>query len=213
MRQRVFFAGIVGDVVFTGTGRVDKLNFNVFTDAFEMTIAPQLPGIRSGGAAAFPGRAIVGAAGRMRLDLIRRAPDNVDVAAVGFAPRNAGGKVFVGVGEAAVVLFLEWINGRLRIVIAIAPENFLKLIAFLFSAKLQEARRSCSVMISGTTFLSQSSSPGRSSLTSFLWRCLASLALCGFADSFCGAGWSCAKERRGHNKLAETKNCRNRRTQ
>ena len=98
-------------MVFAGTGGVDELDLDVFADAVQVAIAPQLPSIGGGGTAALLRRAVVGAAGGMRLDLIRRAPDDIDVAPVGFPAGYAGGKVFVGVGEAAVVLFPDRVDG------------------------------------------------------------------------------------------------------
>ena len=48
----------------------------------------------------------------MRLDFVRRAEHDVDAAAVGLPARNAGGEMLVGVGDAPVVLFLEFVLYR-----------------------------------------------------------------------------------------------------
>ncbi len=72
MCESVFFARVSRDVVFASTAGIYKFNFYVFADTFQMAIAPQLPSIGSGEATALLGRTFVGAATRMRLDLIGR---------------------------------------------------------------------------------------------------------------------------------------------
>src|SRR4029077_1612032 len=111
MRQRVFFAGVSRDVVFAGTGGVDELDLDVFAHAVQVAITPQLPGISCCRTAALFRRTAVRAAGGMRLNLIRRTPDDIDVAPVGFPSGYSGGEVFVGVGEAAVVLLPDRVDG------------------------------------------------------------------------------------------------------
>jgi hypothetical protein len=55
-----------------------------------MAVAPKLPRIRLRGTAALPHRTVIGAAGGVRFDFVGRAPDDVDVAAIGFPAWNAG---------------------------------------------------------------------------------------------------------------------------
>src|SRR5712664_3399874 len=139
MRERVFLARISRDVIFAGTGGINEFDFDVLADPFEMAIAPQLPGIRGRGAAALLGSAVVSAAGGVRLNLIGRTPNDVNVAAIRFPARDPGGEVFVGVGEAAVVLLPHWINGRFGVWIAVAPEDLLVLFALFFRAEFEKS--------------------------------------------------------------------------
>ena len=76
-----------------------------------MAVAPQLPRISRRRAAALLHGPIVSAAGWMGFDLVGRAPDDVDAPAIGPPASDAGSKVFVSVGEAAVVLFLKRVLG------------------------------------------------------------------------------------------------------
>ena len=72
-----------------------------------IAIAPVFEWIGGGFAAAFIRRTLVGAAGGMRLDFVRRAPHDVNPAAIGFPAGNARGVMLVGIGDAAIVLFLK----------------------------------------------------------------------------------------------------------
>ena len=65
----------------------------------------------------------------MRFDFVRRAIHDIDSAAVAFPAGNAGGKVFVGVGHAAVVFFLEFVFDGVRRGIATLPESLDELVA------------------------------------------------------------------------------------
>ena len=47
-------------------------------------------------------------------DFVRRAVGNVDAAAVGLPAGDTGSEVLVGVGDAAVVLFLEFVLDGVR---------------------------------------------------------------------------------------------------
>ena len=74
----------------------------------------------------------------MAVDLVRRSPHDVDLAAVGLPAGNAGSEVLVGVGNAAVVLFLKCVFGRIGIGIAPLPERLDKLLPFLVGGQMQE---------------------------------------------------------------------------
>ena len=99
-------------------------------DALDVAIAPLLEGIGGGGAAAFFVGTLVGAAGGVRLDFVRRAEGDVDPAAIRLPAGDTGGVPLVGIGDAAVVLFLVLVflgvGGR----IAAQPELFDELLAF-----------------------------------------------------------------------------------
>ena len=76
----------------------------------------------------------------MRLDLIGRAPHDVNAAAIRPPSGNAGREPLVGVGDPAVVLFLEFVFDRVRSGIAPLPERFDKLLALFVGLQLQEGR-------------------------------------------------------------------------
>jgi len=67
----------------------------------------------------------------MRFDLIRRPPNDVNVAAVGFPTGNAGSEMLVGVGKAAIMFFPDRVDERFRVGIAALPEDFFILVTLL----------------------------------------------------------------------------------
>ena len=74
----------------------------------------------------------------MRFDRVRLAEGDVDVPAVGLPARLAGGKVLVGIGDAAVVLFAEFVFRRVGIGIAAQPELLDEGFALLVVAQVLE---------------------------------------------------------------------------
>src|SRR4029077_6655863 len=102
----------------------------------EMAVSPKLPRVRGCRAAPLPHRPVVGAAGRMRFNFIRRPPQDIDMTTVSFPSRNTGREMFVGVSDAPVMLFLERILRRIGIWIAVPPKSLNKLIAFLIGPEL-----------------------------------------------------------------------------
>src|SRR5580765_5165446 len=76
----------------------------------------------------------------MRFDFIRWSDDDVDAAAIRFPSRNAGGKMFVGVGDAAVVLVLKFVFGGVRSRITALPERLDEVLAFFVVRQLLERR-------------------------------------------------------------------------
>ena len=131
MRKGVFLARIGAHVIFAGATRIHEFDFNVFSNPFQMTVAPQFPWIRGGGTASLFKRTIIGAASRMRFHFIGLTPDDIDTAAVGFPAGNTGSEVLVSVGEAAVMLFPECVRGRFRLGIASVPKNLNELLALV----------------------------------------------------------------------------------
>src|SRR5689334_21721280 len=103
-----------------------------------MAIAPLFPRIGAGFATALLHRALISAARGMRLNLVWLAPDNVNAAAIGFPARDARRKVFVGIGQAAVVFLFGCIDRRLRVGIALVPKNLDELLALLVRGEFQE---------------------------------------------------------------------------
>ena len=139
MGAGVFFCRVGREVILAAAGGIDEFEFDVVADTFEMAIAPELPVVSRRRAAALPHRAIVGSASRMRIDFVRRTPDDVNVAAISFPTGDAGGEVFVGVDDAAVVFFLEFVDGGVGIGIVVLPENFNELFALFICAEAFES--------------------------------------------------------------------------
>lgn len=135
MSKSVFFARIAGDVIFARARGINKLDFDIFSDSFQVAIAPLLPSVANGIPSTLLKGTLVSAASGMRVDLVGWTPDDIDAATVGFPARNAGSEVFVGVGQAAIVLFSEGVGGRFRVGIAVVPENFDELLALLVRGK------------------------------------------------------------------------------
>src|SRR5208283_5634657 len=101
---------------------IDEFKINFLADSFDVPIAPILEGKGRSFAAAFFHRALVTAARRMVIDLVRRAVHDVNAATVRSPPRNAGGEVFVGVSNAPVMLFFVFILRSVGRGIAAQPE-------------------------------------------------------------------------------------------
>src|SRR5437588_7459524 len=141
--ESVFFTGVSRDVVFAGTAGVHKFDLDIFANAFQMTITPHLPGRSCCRTASLFRRTIVGAASGMRFNLIRWTPNDVNAPAICIAPGYAGGKVFVGVGQAAVVLFPGRVIGRVGFGIALLPEYFDELFALLIGGETEKGKTLC----------------------------------------------------------------------
>ena len=122
MRQRVLFAAVDGEVVVAALAGIDKLQIDVFADAFEITVVPDLEREGRGFAAAFIHGPLIRAAGGVGIDRVGRAEGDIDVAAVRLPTRLAGGKMLVGIGDAPVMLFAELVVRRIGIGIAAQPE-------------------------------------------------------------------------------------------
>ena len=74
----------------------------------------------------------------MRFDFVGRAEGDVDAAAVRLPAGDAGGVPLVGVGDAAVVLFLVLVFLRVRRGIAAQPELLDELLALLVGGQALE---------------------------------------------------------------------------
>ena len=122
MQQRVLFAAVDGEVVVAALATVHKLEVDVLADALQVAVMPGFKGEGGGLAAAFVDGPLVAAAGGVGIDRVGRAEGDVDVAAVGLPAGLAGGEVLVRVGDAAVVLFAEFVLRGVRIRIAAQPE-------------------------------------------------------------------------------------------
>jgi hypothetical protein len=66
----------------------------------------------------------------MGVNLIRRSKHDVHAAAIRLPTRHAGGKMLVGISDAAIVLFLELVFFGVGCGIAALPEGLNELVAF-----------------------------------------------------------------------------------
>src|SRR5258708_3194745 len=80
----------------------------------------------------------------MRLDLVGRTMLDVNAAAIGFPSTNSRGKPFIGVRDAAVVLFLIFVLFGVGSRVAAKPELLDKLLALLVVGKTRE---SCALVV------------------------------------------------------------------
>ena len=104
---------------------VDERDGQVITDALNMAVSPKLI------------RRHVNAARRMGINLIRRAVNNVHVAAIGLPARPAGcrPKMLVGIGDPAEMFRFKLIFNRSRCWIAPLPELLGEFIPFFIGSQ------------------------------------------------------------------------------
>src|SRR5207245_132690 len=98
-----------GHVIVAAHAGVDELDNDFLADVVEVAIAPVFKWEGRSGAAAFFHGAFIGSARGMRFDFVGLAVHDVNTAAVGFPAGDAGGEVFVGVGDARVVIFFVFV--------------------------------------------------------------------------------------------------------
>src|ERR1035437_1874267 len=117
---------------------IDKFQDDLLADSLDVAVPPILERIRRSLAPAFFQRTLVGATRGMRFNLVGWTVHNVNAPTVGPPPRDASREMFVGVGNAAVVLFLEFVLRRVRSRIPAQPELFDKLVTLLVVRELFE---------------------------------------------------------------------------
>ena len=122
VQQRVLLGTVERHVIVATLAGVHELDVDVVADALDI---PVVPGLKRKGRclppALFHGP-LIATAGGVRVDAVRLAIGDVHVAAIGLPARLACCEMLVGVGDAAVVLFLELVLGRVGIRIAAQPE-------------------------------------------------------------------------------------------
>src|SRR5438067_252873 len=131
MQQRVLFIGVLGNAKFARAGRIDKFDLDAVAHALQITVEPDLEGIGRGVAATLLDGPLVGAAGRVRFDLVGRAESDIDAPPIGLPARDAGSVMLVGIGDATIIFFAILILGRVGIRISAQPELLDKLLALL----------------------------------------------------------------------------------
>src|ERR1039458_7106871 len=122
----------------TAHAGIDKFQVDLLADSLEVAVTPVLEGIRRSLAAALFHRTVEAATRGMSVNLVGWTVHDVNAPAVGSPPREARRKMFVGIGNAAVVLFLEFVLRRVRSRVAAQPELFDKLVTLLVVGELFE---------------------------------------------------------------------------
>jgi hypothetical protein len=117
---------------------VHKLDNYFLAYAFEVAVAPVFEGERRSLTTAFFYGTVIAAAARMGLNLVRRTELDIHLAAVALPPWDARGEVFVGIFDAAVMLFLEFVFFGIGSGIAALPEGFDELVTLLVVGELFE---------------------------------------------------------------------------
>ena len=125
-------------MIFAGAAGVHEFDDDIGSDAFHVAVAPLFKRIGRGLAAAFRSGTLIITAGRVRFDLIRLSPNDVDASPIGAPAGNTGSEPLVGVCDAAIMLFLELIFDRVRSGVAALPEGLNELLALFVRLQLQE---------------------------------------------------------------------------
>src|SRR5207253_7678299 len=131
IEQGVLFRRVHGHAEFARHGGVDEFDNNVGSDTLDPAIPPLLERIGGGSATALFGRTLIGAAGGMVLDFVRRPIGDVDAATVRLPSGDTRRVALVGVRNAAVVLFFEFVFSSVGRGIAAQPELLDELLALL----------------------------------------------------------------------------------
>ena len=135
VEQGILLVGIGGHVVVAAHAGVHELDDDLIADAFEIAIAPALKGIGGGGAAAFGLVALILTAGGMGLGFVGWTPDDINASAVGSPARDAGGVMLVGILNAAIVFFAEFVFLGVGSRVAAEPELLDELVTLLIGAE------------------------------------------------------------------------------
>lgn len=115
-------------MIVTATGAVDESDGIVVADAIHVAVGPN-----------FDSNRILSAL-EMRVNLIRRTVDDIDVSTIGLPAGRTGrsAKTLVGESDAAVVFLLELVIRCAGRGIAARPELLDELVAFLVAGELLE---------------------------------------------------------------------------
>ena len=106
--------------------------------AFDIAVPPHFKGKGNRLSAPLLGWAVVSAAGGMPLDLVRRAEGDIDPPPVRLPTRSSRGETLIGKGDAAVVLQLGLVVGRVRSRVTAKPELLDELIALVVGGQALE---------------------------------------------------------------------------
>src|SRR5215472_18169636 len=123
---------------FAGTRGINEFDRDVLSDPFHVMVGPVFKSIGGGLPATLCHGTVVSAACGVAFDLVGLAPHDVDPAAVRSPSGYAGGEPFVGIGNSAVVLFLELVLDGIRGRIAPLPKRLDELLALFVGLQLKE---------------------------------------------------------------------------
>ena len=118
--------------------RIHEFQFHVFADALDVVVGPIFVSVGLRLTAAEVQRPVTVLALGVAFERIRLAIHDVDAAAVGSPAWHTRRKMLVGVGDAAIVLFLYGVVDRIGVGIAPLPELLDKLLALFVGLQLQE---------------------------------------------------------------------------
>ena len=136
----ILVLGSQGQAVLPAEAGVHEFDPDLLSQgpAFDIAVPPHFKGKGHRLSASLLGWAVVGAAGGMPLDLVRRAEGDVDPPPVRLPPRPPRGEAFVGKGDAAVVLLLGLVVRGVRIGVPPEPELLDELIALVVGGQTLE---------------------------------------------------------------------------
>src|SRR5207245_5353198 len=132
-------ATVNGHVVLAALAGINEFDDHFLADSFEVAVTPVLKRICGSLATALFHGTFISAAASMGLNLIRRSEGDVHVPAISLPPVNACCKMLVGIGDPAVVFFLEFVVFTVRIRITTLPEGLDKLFALFFVRELHKS--------------------------------------------------------------------------
>ena len=129
---------VAGQNEVAAHGLVVELDLDPVPDVGDVVVVPKLPGVGGGDAATFGAGTVVLFALVMVFDRIGRAVDDVDPSAVGFPTWRPHRIMIVGVGDSAIVLFLELVVRGVQIGVPAPPELFDEGVAFVVGGEILE---------------------------------------------------------------------------
>ena len=138
MLQRVLLAAVDRRMIIPAHAGIHELDVDVVAHAGQITVVPHLEREGRRVAATFLHRTVVVSARRVRVDRVRLAVRDIDVAAVGLPSRLARGEVLVGIGNAGVMLILELVVVGVRVRVPAQPELLDELVPLLIVGQALE---------------------------------------------------------------------------
>ena len=142
VQQSVFFVCIDRHVVVVAHARIDELDHHfLLVNGFDIAVTPIFKRIGRGLAAALFHWAVVIAARGMGIDLVGRPEHDINASAISHPSGLTGGEMFVGVRDAAVMLFLVLVLDGVGRGIATEPELFDELISLFVVGELLKRRK------------------------------------------------------------------------
>ena len=131
LEQGILLLRIHCDPVLIGAGSIDELDFDSRPHSFQMAVKPHLEGIGVGSPPTFFELSLIGSPLRVLLESVRFPEQDIDHPPVGSPALDTGMVFVVGVGNAAIVLFLELVDGGPGVEIPAEPELLDEVVLFL----------------------------------------------------------------------------------